>query len=191
MKTASTPGHATDGVEIVERLARLDLQYQADLVVRTGHVVLVAGVVAGSRAARHATQSLRGETRPRYRFARLGDAADVRDHDVRRACVEHALDPRHVVDRNAHDGRGGRTANGEQLLSDDLQIVRRVLHVEQQPIEARVGDDLGNDVVGKVDPQADLAAAGRERFLEGIVRQGVHDVRVSLVRARRQSANGS
>jgi hypothetical protein len=54
------------------------------------------------------------------------------------------------VDRNAHNGRGGGTANGKQLLSDDLQVVRRVLHVEQQPIEARVGDDLGDDVVGKV-----------------------------------------
>jgi hypothetical protein len=54
------------------------------------------------------------------------------------------------VDRNAHDGRGGGTANGKQLLSDDLQVVGRVLHVEQQPIEARVGDDLGDDVVGKV-----------------------------------------
>src|SRR5580698_9548638 len=49
------------------------------------------------------------------------------------------------------------------------QFVRRVLRVEQNPVESGVREDFGDDVTRQAVPQADLQSAGLERLLERVV----------------------
>src|SRR5262249_34923228 len=52
-----------------------------------------------------------------------------------------------------------------------LEVVRRMLAVEQDPVVAGAGDDFHRVVGGKARPQADLRLAGLERALEGVLRE--------------------
>src|SRR5687767_10018396 len=60
---------------------------------------------------------------------------------------------------------------GLQLRQQVLQIVGRVLAIEQDPVEAGSGDDLDRVVRRKARPQADLRPARLERALETVLRQ--------------------
>ena len=51
---------------------------------------------------------------------------------------------------------------GLQLAVDDRHVVRRVLHVDEDPVEPRAGDHLDGKKAGEAVPEADLHLAGRE-----------------------------
>ncbi len=55
-----------------------------------------------------------------------------------------------------------------QLRDQIGDFVGRMLGVEQDPVEAAVGNDLGGDVAAQARPQADLQFAGGEGVLEGV-----------------------
>ena len=58
------------------------------------------------------------------------------------------------------------------------QFVRRVLGVEQDPVESGVGEDFDHEMARQAVPQPDLQPAGLQRLLEGIM-ESVHRIRRS------------
>jgi len=69
-----------------------------------------------------------------------------------------------------------------QLREQVLQVVRRMLHVEEQPVETRAGKDFHAVVRREARPQTDLRARGFQRALECILWQ-VHGAIASPRRA--------
>ena len=53
------------------------------------------------------------------------------------------------------------------------QFVRRVLGVDENPVEPGIGEDLDHEMARETVPQAELQPAGLERLLEGVA-EGVH-----------------
>ena len=90
----------------------------------------------------------------------------MRQDDAVGAGVEDALDPHRVVRRRAHDGRGG--APGAQHRLDVQQVERTVLHVDPQPVEAGVGDDLGDTGQRQGDDRAQELLAGAQPGAERV-----------------------
>jgi hypothetical protein len=58
--------------------------------------------------------------------------------------------------------------HGLQLADQIGDFVGRMFGVEQDPVEAAIGNDFGRDVAAQARPQADLQFAGGERVLEGV-----------------------
>ena len=90
----------------------------------------------------------------------------VGDQQRLHADVEKAFDQHHVVPRRAHDGRGRVGRSRLQLGDHVLQIIGRVLGVEQQPVEAGAGDDLDAVVGRQAGPQPDLRLSRFHAALE-------------------------
>ena len=81
-----------------------------------------------------------------------------------------------VAEGHAGDGvRRGVGGGGLQLRQHVGQAVGRVLAVEQQPVEAGAGADLGGVGVGQAEPQTDLRPALGHGLLES-VDGGLHAV---------------
>ena len=117
-----------------------------------------------------------GSASRRRRGARLLGALDERHQEVVEAGVEQALDLDRVVPRRPHDRRADAVLQRHQLRDEGRHVVRRVLAVEQQPVEAGDAEHLGRDRVGERAPAADQRLAGdagaAERVREGAVRIG-------------------
>src|SRR5262249_33000814 len=84
---------------------------------------------------------------------------------------EHALDEHGIVPGRAYDRRCGATGRRLKLSEKARNLVGRVLGVEQDPVEARIGHDLDSDVAGEAAPQADLQPTGGRRVLESVARK--------------------
>ena len=166
--------HAVDAVDRGDRLelleggARLDLDQEANLAVRLLEIIGHPAVAAGARGRRNAANAGRRIADRRDRAARLVGVLHIGHEDRLRADVEHALDQHGVVPGRPHDRRRGAARRCLQLRHQTGDLVRRVLAVEQDPVEARIGDDLGGDVAAQAAPQADLQLAGGDRLLEAV-----------------------
>ena len=92
----------------------------------------------------------------------VGDVADDLLQDVlQRDDAEHLAV---LVDDHRDVLLAG--AEGLQLRQQVRDFVRRVLGVEQHPIEARVREHFGDDVAGEARPDTDLGLAFFQRLLE-------------------------
>ena len=169
MKTPSTPGDLGDRLDLLHRLARLDLHQHADFIVRFAEIAGHAAVARRARGDRHAADAVR-------RIARGGDRAlgflgvlHIGKQQRLRADVEAALGEHHVVPGRPHDRRRGAALQGLELCDQVRDFVGRMLGVEQDPVETGIADELGGDVAAQARPQADLQFAGGDRVLEGVV----------------------
>src|SRR5712692_10866905 len=159
-----------DGGEVGNGLARLALHEDADLLRRALGVIGDAAVAVGPRRAGKAADALRRIARrrdgaPRF-FGRLHEGKEQRA----RADVEQALDDHRLVPGHAHHRLGGAALGGAQMMRDVRQLVGRMLHVEEQPVEAGACRDFGRRRAGEAHPQADLRRARSKRALEAILR---------------------
>ena len=75
-----------------------------------------------------------------------------------------------VVPGRPDDGMRRSAAHRLKLGEHHRQFVRRVLGIEQNPVESGVGEDFGRQMARQAVPQADLQLAGLQRLFEGIVR---------------------
>ena len=81
----------------------------------------------------------------RDRLARLLGQVHPRDHDPVRTEVERAPDPQPLARGRADDRRGARAAHRVEV-GQQLRFGRAaVLEVDDQPVEAGAGQDLGGD----------------------------------------------
>src|SRR6185437_10955195 len=95
-------GHRFD---MRERLARLDLDQRADLVMRVDVIVLHAAEARGARAAGDAAHARVGKTRVRDGGSRFLNRVYLRDQERLNADVEITLDGDTVIPRYAYDRR--------------------------------------------------------------------------------------
>src|SRR5579862_88043 len=82
-----------------------------------------------------------------------------------------AVDVHHVVPGHAHDRRGRIGRRRLQLAEQRLEIVRRVLAVEQEPVVAGAGDHFHRVVGRQAGPEAYLCFAGLDGALERVLRE--------------------
>ena len=115
---------------------------------------------------------------PERRIARGGDGLarflgvlHKGNKERTRAHVERALDDDHVIPRHAEDRLGSAAAHGLQLRQQRGDVVRCVFAVDDNPIEARAGDDLCRDRIDEPAPEADLPLLFCECLLECVARQ--------------------
>jgi hypothetical protein len=94
-----------------------------------------------------------------------------RKEQAARAGIEQALDQHRLVPRHANHRLGAAADRGAQMRHHVDEVIGRMLHVDEHPVEAGTGDHLGGDRAGHTEPQSDLRLAGRQRPLETIRRQ--------------------
>ena len=84
---------------------------------------------------------------------------------------------------NGTSKRASDDAETQRLRQDERRVVRGVLAVDQQPVEAGSGHDFNAVGARERHPEADLRLAGADRVLEGVGRH-VHGERI-LARPRK------
>src|SRR5689334_7589344 len=89
--------------------------------------------------------------------------------------IEHALGQHRIVPGRADDRRRRAALHSLQLRDEVRNFVRRMLGVEQDPVEPAVGNDLSGDVAAQARPKPDLQPAFTQRALEWIRLEFDHD----------------
>ena len=160
--------HGGNLLECVRRLPRLDLDEHAELV---GNPVVIAGDASVPIAAQHRRDSavaIRRIARRLDRLARLVRRLHVGHEQRLRSGVEDPLEDDRVVPRRPDDRRHARALENAQLIDDAADVERRVLGVDQHPVRLRVGQDLGDDAMPRLAPEADLRRPRGDSGLEVI-----------------------
>ncbi len=171
MKSASTPGTAAMASSAAERRRRLELHDHAQLALVALDVVGPLAPAARALARGHAADPSRGVTRGSHRRGRLLRASHEGHEQGRRARVQQALDEDGVVPGRTHDRRRGSGLEDAKLVDDRRKVVRPVFGVDHDPVVARARDHLGHGGAAQRQPEADLALAGGDLALEGVLRQ--------------------
>ena len=162
--------HVGDLFQVAQRLAGFDLHQHAGFLGRPRVVVLDPAEARRPRGRREAAHSVRRVARRGDRLTGLLRVLHIRDQEGLNARIQVALDRHHVVPRRPHD-RVRRSADRRlKLAVDHRQVVRRMLGVDQQPVEPGPGQDLDRDVARQARPEADLLAAFLDRPLERVDR---------------------
>ena len=73
--------------------------------------------------------------------------------------IEQSLDQLDVARNGPNHRMYGISGYGLQLSQDGSDVVRRMLSIDHQPIEARARADLGAGRIGEAKPQTDLRAS--------------------------------
>ena len=63
---------------------------------------------------------------------------------------------------------GRYAAHRLKLSQHHRHFVGRVLGVDENPVEPRIGEDLNREMARQAVPQPDLQPAGLQRLLEGV-----------------------
>src|SRR5689334_19735589 len=177
MQVRRTDEHAVNAIYGTYRLdvtkCRLGfyLHQHADLFVRALRIVLDPAEARRARRARDAAHAGRWVTGVRNRALRLRGRRNIRHQKRLGADVEHALHRHHVVPGNPHHRVRGIWSRGLQLAEQVLEVGRRMLSVEQDPVEARPGDYFDTVIRREARPEADLRCARLQRTLEAVLRQ--------------------
>jgi len=162
---------------MVEARAILDLQQEAELLLRALRVIGDSAEARGAGHPRDAAYAPRRKAHGRDCSRGFLAVLHVRDEQRLRTDIEVPLDEDLVVPRGTHDGRNGVGGDDLELRERGVDLVRRVLGVDDEPVEAGSRDDLRAVRARERYPQADLLLPGDEGVLERIARQ-VHWRRV-------------
>ena len=133
-------------LEVVEGLRGLNLQQHAQLTLDHLRIIFDAPVARGSCRAAHAAHALGRIAGVGHRFACLLGCVDHRNQHGLGADVEHPLEHHHVVPGHPHHCLSRIGRHRLQLGMDRLEVVGRVLHVEQDPVEAGTCDQLDGEM---------------------------------------------
>ena len=108
----------------------------------------------------HAANAATGISHRPHELGGLLGRVDHGHEQVLHAEVEVLLDHHHIADRRAYDRRDGIGRHGVELAEDRLEAVGGVLGVDEHPVEAAAGGDLGDDRAARAHPHADLRTVG-------------------------------
>ena len=161
---------AVDAIDGGDRLAGLDLNQQAELLLGVGRVAGDATEAGGPCQGRDAADAARRIAHGRDRNRRCLGRLHVGDQQGLGTDVEEAIDEDGIVGRWPDD-RGGVGCRCLQLRQHGQGIAWAVLGVEEQPVIAGAGEKLGDVGPGQRRPEADLAPARAQAGLEGVRRE--------------------
>ena len=155
--------HARRGdnrVEVLQCFARFDLHQQANLFVGAFDVVRVmtpARSPRPSHAAHAAMAIVLWVAHGLHQLRGLRGGVDHGHQDGLCAQIKVLFDERRFAHRHAaHRVAGGISGHGLQLGLDAVQVVGRVLAIDDQPVKPGQGADFGGVGAGQAHPQADL-----------------------------------
>ena len=173
---------AGDGEDLVGPLDRVDvfgLDDDEDLVV--GPLVIRAGVGAkidGMEETAHGALAERRVAGRGHHRLGFGARVDHRHDDPEGAVVENALDVLGGVEGNAHQRHRPHAAihprkrslrrHGAKRRHGRLDVHRRMLEFDRQPIEADAGEQAGGRRVGEAEPRPDARLATTELLPNGV-----------------------
>jgi hypothetical protein len=126
-----------DVLQLCERGRRFELNDQAQRVAGGFEVITHATVLAGTVHDRHAPGAERRVVHGFDGCLRVFSALHIRQHDRRCTRIQKTLEQDRVIAGNPYDRRRARSGQGPKLAHCVGQLQRRVLAVEQHPVEAR------------------------------------------------------
>src|SRR6185437_13097042 len=172
--------HRADRIDVLDRLGTLDLHADHDIVVADLMVVLHCPVTVAAHRHRHTAHAGRRVARRSHSPARLLGAFHTGDKEVVETGVEQALDDHSVVPLRTHEGRTAAVLERHQLQYEGADVVRRMLTVEEQPVEVCEAKDFGGDGIRKRYPAPEELLPGSEFTLEGVWKRGkgrfIHEI---------------
>ncbi|MCY1528351.1 hypothetical protein D9M68_634520 [compost metagenome] len=159
--------HGGDRIQVGQAVEVLDLHQQAHLLVG---VIQVAGDAVPARGAGQgaadATDAVGRVAHGAHQFGSLLGGFHHGHQQGLRADIQQLLDQHRVADGRTDDRLGRVGRDGLELGQQAAQVVGCVLAVQQQPVEAGVGRQLGAVGIGQAEPEADLRLAGMQAGLE-------------------------
>ena len=167
MNMTSMPSTARISSTLFTARVRFDLAGDEEIL-RAGCDVVCRHAVArrAHRARRRAAPALRRVSARRDGGARVVRRVDAWNQHGFRAHVEHALEVRVVVPRDAHDADGRRGGHGMELRGKARHVAQPVLLVEHDIVEAGEAQDLGDLRASQHGPAAEDVLAVRETVLQ-------------------------
>ena len=136
--------------EVLKSALRLHLQQQANLSVGRRVIAFDPAVARGARLRGEAAKALRGIAGRLNRTFRFLLRFDIGNEKLLGADVEQALDDHLIVPRRSDDRMGRSAAHRLKLSQHHRQFVRRVLGVDQNPVEPRIGEDFDDQMADKL-----------------------------------------
>ena len=144
----------------------LDLDDHGDLVVRALHVAVEVEIEALRPRDADAAHALRRVLAAIDGPLRIVDGVHERHDDPGGADVERLLDVRLVVPGHPHDA-GDAAVDGRDDVEGLARLHRGMLEVDEQPVVAGVGVDLGHFGQRHLEQGADQRAALAQAVAEG------------------------
>ena len=175
-KIARADEHAIDALnarnafEVLEPALRLHLQQKTDLGVAASAYPLIRPKREARVCAANAAEALRRVANGHDRATGFLLRFHIGDQQRLGADVEQALDDHRVVPGRADHGMRRSAAGRQKLGMHHRQFVRRVLGVEQNPVESGIREDFDREMARQAVPQPDLQPAGLQRLLEGVMK---------------------
>ena len=133
------PGHGQDRVEVVEGLARLDLDAARHQLVGGAHVLCRVPPVLGRSARSDPAQSDRRIAAPGHGPLGVGDGPDLGNDDATRSGVERVHDPDGLVGGHAVEQGHAGGAERDEHLDEVRRRDRTVLAVGDEEVEPGTG----------------------------------------------------
>ena len=135
-----------------QRFHRLDHRDDGDAGVGTRHI---AHAVARPHTHRPQAAAAGGRVETGFdKPLRLGHAVHHRRHDAHGAGIQHAANDAGLVPRHPHDRGDAGQIDGADHFHRRFIAHAAVLHVDQRPIKAGLGEDLGGQAAGQHAPGA-------------------------------------
>src|SRR5579875_1824028 len=157
--------HAEDLIEVAQRLGALDLYDHHDLIVDRSRIngAISDAEAVGSKYAADAARALGRILRPAHRLLGLLACVYHRHNHSPCARVERPLEPLDAVTRNAHKrNTGACIRDGRDHIGDHRRILRAMLPIDHQPIEALSRHEPRERNTGNAQPRAQARLASLE-----------------------------
>ena len=168
-----------DPFQVLKPALRLHLQQKTNLLVRRLVIACDPAISGSSRLRREATKAFRRIAGRHDSAPRLLLGFNIGDQQRLRANVEQAFDDHLIVPGWTNNRVRFSAAGRLKLCEHHGQFVRRVLGIQQNPIETQIGEYFDDKMARQAVPQSDLQSAGLQRLLEG-VENPVHRIQPEL-----------
>ncbi len=152
-------GHCQNLVELLDRLARLDLDAAGHERIGRREIRRRGAAISGRPARRHAAKSGRRVAAPGHGSRSVRRRPHLRDHDAGRARVQGVHDPDGLVRADPIEERNSRGPRRDEHRHEMLRGDRPVLAVGDEQVEARSGEQLGNGRIEDRQPRPEQEVA--------------------------------
>ena len=157
-----------DGIHVLDGVRGLDLEGDDDVLVSIADVAQQTLLVGRALGEVHRASTSSGVSAAAHGVGSLLRSVDVGHEDTIRTQVEGLLHAGAVIEASDTDhALGTARSDGAEHRAEVLSGHRPVLHVDQEPIKAKVRNLLSNSGAVRVDEETHLHLASSQLLLEG------------------------